>query len=83
MDKEECTTSYTHMYSGMLCIKEDEILPFVTCRDLEGIMLSISEKDKYPMSSPICGILKTKTSRFVNTENKLVVPRAERVGRTG
>ena len=41
-------------------IKKNQILPFVTTwMDLEGIMLSEiiqTEKDKYCMISPICGI---------------------------
>ena len=43
-------------------IKKKEILPFATVlMDLEGLMLSEisqTEKDKYCMISPICGILK-------------------------
>ena len=41
-------------YSAM---KDNEILPFETCVDLEGIMLSEisqSEKGKYCMILPIC-----------------------------
>ena len=49
-----CTMEY---YSA---IKKDEILPFATTwMELEGIMLSEiiqSEKDKYHMTSLICGI---------------------------
>ena len=41
-------------------VKKMEIMPFVTTwMDLEGIMLSEicqTEKDKYHMISPICGI---------------------------
>ena len=44
-------------YSAM---KKDEILPFATTWvDLEGIMfseISQTEKDKYCMLSPVCGI---------------------------
>ena len=40
-------------------IKKKEILPFVrTWMDLEGIMLSQKDKDKYCMISLTCGILK-------------------------
>ena len=40
-------------------IKKNEILPFVTWMDLEGIRLSEisqTDKDKYCMLSLICGI---------------------------
>lgn len=60
--------------------------------DLQRIMLSqISqlEKDKYQMISLICGIQINKTNeqikktRFLNTENKLVVGRGEVSGGGG
>ena len=49
-----------HIYSGMLLIQKNEIMPFsVTWMDLEIIILSeVSqiEKDKYHMTSLICEI---------------------------
>ena len=41
---------YTHTHNGILAIKKNEILPFATCMDLEGIMLSEisqTENNKY------------------------------------
>ena len=56
MDKE----NVVYTYNGMLAIKKNEILPFVTMQmDLEGNMLSgiyQTEKVKYHMISLICGI---------------------------
>ena len=51
-----------YIYNGILAIKKNEILPFVTTwTDPEGIRLSEvsqTEKDKYHMMvSLICGIL--------------------------
>ena len=56
MDKKEV---YTHTLEYYSAIKTNEILPFMTTWDVEGIMLSEisqSEKDKYCMISLICGI---------------------------
>ena len=51
-------------------IKKNEILPFAaTWIDLEGIMLSEisqTERDKYCMISPICGIQKTQQTNEYN-----------------
>ena len=56
MDKDDVV----HIYNGILAIKKNEILPIATTWiDLEGIILSEisqTEKDKYCMISPICGI---------------------------
>ena len=49
---------YTHTLTGILLNQKNETLPFATMRiELEGIMLSeIKEKEKYHMTSFICGI---------------------------
>ena len=48
MDKEDVVYTYTMEYYST--IKKNKILPFtVIWMDLEGIMLSKSEKDKYHM----------------------------------
>ena len=51
---------YLYTMEYYLAIRKNEILPFATTRmELEGIMLSEiseSEKDKYHMTSLICGI---------------------------
>ena len=56
MDKED----EVYIYNGMLAIKKNEVLPFITTWvDLEGTMLnkiSQREKDKYHMISPMYGI---------------------------
>ena len=54
MDKEEVL----HIYKGIpLSIKENEIMSFATTGvDLDIIVLSQNEKDKYHMMSLICGI---------------------------
>lgn len=52
-------------------IKKNEILPSVTRTDLEAIMLSEtseSEKEKYWVSSLVCGISRTKQ---MNIQNKI------------
>ena len=54
-----------------LVIKKNEILPSVTWTDLEAIMLSEtseSEKEKYWVSSLVCGISRTKQ---MNIQNKI------------
>ena len=57
---------YTHIHTMEYysAIKKNEIVPFATTwMELEGIMLneiSRSEKDKYHMTSSICGIQDTK-----------------------
>ena len=60
-----------------------EILPFVTTwMGLRGIILSeISQKkkDKYFTISLICGTLKRKITKHIDTENRLMV--AQRWGR--
>ena len=60
-----------HIYSGMLLIQKNEIMPFsVTWMDLEIIILSeVSqiEKDKYHMTSLICEILKTVQMNYLFT----------------
>ena len=56
MDKEDVV----HIYSRLLAIKKNEIMPFAaTWMDLEIIILSEvsqTEKDKYHMVLLICGI---------------------------
>ena len=56
MDKEDVV----HIYSGMLAIKKNEMMPFAaTCVDLESIILSQvnqTEKNKYHRTSLICGL---------------------------
>ena len=65
MDKE----NVVYTYNGMLAIKKNEILPFVTMQmDLEGNMLS--------------GIYQTEKS-LTDTVNKLVVARGEAGGSVG
>ena len=57
MDEEDAV----HIYSGILAIKENEIMLFAAIwMDLEIIILTEvkSEKDKYHMISLICGITK-------------------------
>ena len=48
-----------HTHNAMFGIKMKEVLPFMTCVDLDGIVLSETnqtKKDKYCMVSLICGI---------------------------
>ena len=54
------THTHTHtQWDYYSTIAKNEIMPFVaTWMDLEMIILSKSEKDKYHMISLICGILK-------------------------
>ena len=55
--------THTHTMAYYLIMREKEILTFMTCLDLEGIMLSeISQmaKGKHHMISLICGILNAK-----------------------
>ena len=54
MDKEDVV----YIYNGILLShKKNEIMPFAaTWMDLEIIILSHTEKDKYHMISLICGI---------------------------
>ena len=57
MDKEDLVEIYREYYSAR---KKNEILPFATTgMDLGSVMLSKinqSEKDKYHMIPPMCGI---------------------------
>ena len=58
MDKED-VVYMTHIIEHYSSKKKNDILPFVTWVDLEGIMLSEKshiEKDKYCMISLICEI---------------------------
>ena len=63
-------------------ITNEGILPFgTTYMDLEGIMLSKisqTEKDKYNMISLICGILKNKKVKLIETEYRMMVAMAYR-----
>ena len=65
MDKEDVV----HIYSGMLAIKKNEMMPFAaTCVDLESIILSQvnqTEKDKHCMMPLTCGILKSDTDELI------------------
>jgi len=62
-------------------IKKNGILPFATTwMNIEGVMLSEIEKDKYWRISLICGTLKknnsnNKKNKLKDTENRLVVAR--------
>ena len=70
MDKEDVvyihththTNTHTHTMEYYSTIKKNGIIPFAaTWMDLEIIILSKlnqTEKDKYPMISLICGVLK-------------------------
>ena len=55
MDKD-----VVHIYSGMIAMKKNEIIPFAATRmDLETVTLSEisqTEKEKYHTASLICGI---------------------------
>ena len=50
-------------------------MPFATMwMELEGIMLNeMSEKEKYYVISLMCGTLKNKRTKLIDTENRLVV----------
>ena len=53
MDKEDVI----HVSNGILAIKKNKIMPFEATRmDLEIIILSQTEKDKYYVISLLCGI---------------------------
>ena len=55
MDKENVVFTYTHMMEYYSAIKKNEIMPFAaTWMDLEIIILSQTEKDKWHMVSLIC-----------------------------
>ena len=47
-----------YMHDRILVIKKNEIMPFAaTCMDLEIIILSgVSQKNKYHITSLICGL---------------------------
>ena len=68
MNKE--VVVYIYVYNGILLShKKNEIMPFAaTQMDLEMIILSElsqTEKDKYPMISLICRILKNDTNELI------------------
>ena len=56
--------THTHTYRGIIIIRKDEIVPFLTTwMDLKGIVLSEisrTEKDKFHMIPHVYGIYKTK-----------------------
>ena len=62
MDKEDGVYIYIYIYTMEYClaIKKNEIMPFVaTWMDLENFIpseVSQTEKEKYHMTSLICGI---------------------------
>ena len=58
-----CNLHFGDYYSA---IKKNEIMPFAaTWMDLETIILSQTEKDKYHMISLICGIKKNNTNPLI------------------
>ena len=67
---------YGIQYNEILfnCKKKNEILPSATSwMGLEGIMISDinqTQKDKYCISSLICGIQKNKTSEYKQNKRK-------------
>ena len=74
---------YIYTLGYYLAVKKKEIRRFKTTGiDLEGIMLSgisLAEEDKYFTISLICGTLKRKITKHIDTENRLMV--AQRWGR--
>ena len=58
--------SHIKLRSYYSAIKKNEIMPFAaTWMDLETIILSQTEKDKYHMISLICGIKKNNTNPLI------------------
>ena len=74
---------YIYTVEYYSAIKKNEIMPFAaTWMDLEIIIRSQTEKDKYHIISLICGILKNDTNELIykteidsDIENKLVTKR--------
>ena len=68
------THTHTHTHTKRdyySTIAKNEIMPFVaTWMDLEMIILSKSEKDKYHMISLICGILKMIQTNLYTKQKK-------------
>ena len=60
MNGQRCVSVYTHTMEHYSAIKTNEILPFAaTWLELESIVqneISHTEKVKYCMTQPICGI---------------------------
>ena len=61
MDKDDVVCAHTHIYYYS-AIKKNEMMPFAaTQMDLESVILSeIREKEKYHMTSLMCGIQKKR-----------------------
>ena len=70
MYKED--VAYIYIMEYYSAIKKNEILPFATAwMELEGIMLSESEKDKYHMTS-LMRTLRYKTDEHKGREVKII-----------
>ena len=62
---------YTYIKEYFSAIKKDEIMPSVaTWMDLESVILSKSEKEKYHITSFICGIQKEMIQKNLLAKQK-------------